>query len=371
MENLSFNKPKKNTKIAVAMSGGVDSSVTAAMLKKSGYDVFGLTMRLYSQSDRVNENKTCCAGKDIEDAVNTAKQYNFAHYILDLQESFFNNVIDDFIETYKNGETPIPCIRCNQTVKFTDMLKFAKKMNADALVTGHYARRIGGLKNAKLYKALDNKRDQSYFLFSTTQDQLDYLRFPLGEYTKTEVRKIAKKLSLSVTDKQDSQDICFVTSGSYRDMISKLKPDSFISGDILNLNGEKIGNHKGIVNYTIGQRRKIGIGGKVSPLYVVNINAKKNTVTVGEQSDLKKSKIIIGEINWISELEKKIINCEAKIKSDHTPTFGKLTFIKDSIAEFEFNSPQISIAPGQACVFYSGDEVLGGGWIKKEIANLE
>jgi len=366
MENLSFNKAKKNTKIAVAMSGGVDSSVAAALLKKSGYDVFGLTMRLYSQSDRVNENKTCCAGKDIEDAVNTAKQYNFDHYILDLQESFFNNVIDDFIETYKNGETPIPCIRCNQTVKFTDMLKFAKKMSADALVTGHYARRIGGLKNAKLYKALDNNKDQSYFLFSTTQDQLDYLRFPLGEYTKKEVREIAKNLNLSVTDKHDSQDICFVTGGSYRDMILQLKPDSFINGDILDINGEKIGEHKGIVNYTIGQRRKIGIGGKERPLYVLNINKKDNSITVGEQFELKESKIIVEEINWISKSEKNIINCEAKIKSDHIPTFGKLTFIKDKVAEFEFNSPQISIAPGQACVFYLGDEVLGGGWIKKK-----
>ena len=366
MENLNFNKSRKNTKIAVAMSGGVDSSVTAAMLKKSGYDVFGLTMRLYNQSDKVNENKTCCAGKDIEDAINTAKQYNFAHYVLDLQESFFNNVIDDFIETYRKGETPIPCIRCNQTVKFTDMLKFAKKMNADALVTGHYARRMGGLKNAKLYKAIDKKKDQSYFLFSTTQSQLDYLRFPLGEYTKNEVRGIAKKLNLSVTDKQDSQDICFVTSGSYRNLISKLKPDSFINGDIINLQGETIGRHKGIINYTIGQRRKIGIGGKVNPLYVINIDAKSNTVMVGEQSDLKKSKIIVGEINWISKLIKKDIICEAKIKSDHIPTSGKLTFINGNKAEFEFNSLQISIAPGQACVFYLGDEVLGGGWIKKK-----
>ena len=367
MENLGFTKLKKDTKVAVAMSGGVDSSVAAAMLKKMGYDVIGLTMRLYHQSDSVNTNKTCCAGRDIKDAITTAKQYNFPHHILDLQEVFFNKVIDDFIETYRKGETPIPCIRCNQTVKFTDMLNVAKKMKADALVTGHYVRRLGGQKNAKLYKALDSERDQSYFLFSTTQSQLDYLRFPLGGYTKEEVRKLAKELNLSVTDKQDSQDICFVTSGSYSDLIAKIKPDSFIEGNIINLNHEVIGKHKGIANYTIGQRRKIGIGGNIDPFYVIDINAQENTITVGNKSDLKKSKIMIGGINWLSKTKKSNIICEAKIKSDQIPTPGKLNFIDDNKAKFEFSYPQISIAPGQACVFYLGDEVLGGGWILKEI----
>ena len=366
MYDLGFNKPIKDTKIAVAMSGGVDSSVVAAMLKDFGYNVIGLTMRLYNQNDNVNSNKTCCAGRDINDAIRTAKQYKFPHHIIELQESFFNNVIDDFIETYKIGKTPIPCIRCNQTVKFTDMFSIAKEMKADALVTGHYVRRIQDSKKTKLYKATDKEKDQSYFLFATTKSQLDYLRFPLGNYSKKEVRKLAKELNLSVTDKKDSQDICFVTGGSYSDLIKKIKPNSFLEGDILNLKNEIIGKHQGIINYTVGQRRKIGIGGNIDPLYVIKIDSEKNTITVGNKNDLKKTIVKVEKINWISDKIIDNISCEAKIKSDQASTPGKLKLLKNNCAEFEFDKPQISIAPGQACVFYLSDEVLGGGWISNK-----
>lgn len=369
MEDFISNKKIKDTKIAVAMSGGVDSSVVAVMLKDKGYNVVGITMKLYNQSNNVNKNKTCCAGVDINDAIKVANQYNFPHHILDLQENFFNNVIDDFVETYAKGETPIPCIRCNQSVKFTDMLNTAKEMEADALVTGHYARRIGGTKNAKLFKALDKEKDQSYFLFSTTKTQLDYLRFPLGEYTKKEVRKIAKRYNLSVTDKKDSQDICFVSNGSYSDFLKKIKSESFIPGDILDISGKVIGQHQGILNYTVGQRRKIGIGGNTEPLYVININERDKSITVGKKNELKKNKVIVTNLNWISSFIKDKMECHAKIKSDQMPQSGILRISKNEQVEFEFNNSQISIAPGQACVFYKSDEVLGGGWITKEISN--
>ncbi len=366
MENLIFNKKIKNTKIAVAMSGGVDSSVAAVMLKKLGYDVIGITMKLYNNSDKVNSNKSCCAGIDINDAKKVAEEYNFPHYIIDLQNNFFNNVVDDFIETYSKGETPIPCIRCNQTVKFIDMLNAAKRMNADALVTGHYARRIGSLNNAKLYRAKDKDKDQTYFLFATTKDQLNYLRFPLGDYTKVEVRKIANKFSLKVQDKNDSQDICFVTNNSYNDLITKLKPESLIEGNIVDVNKRVIGSHSGIINYTVGQRRKIGIGGNVDPLYVIRIDSDRNEIVVGNKNDLKKNKVIVKNINWISEITNQPIKCSAKIKSDQKPQKGEIKFYSNNSIEFVFEEPQIYIAPGQACVFYKGDEVLGGGWINKE-----
>ena len=274
MNSLGFDKECKDTKVVVAMSGGVDSSVAAVMLKKEGYNVIGITMNLYSQTE-AKSSKSCCAGIDIFDAKKIANQYNFPHLTVDFQDKFFEGVIDNFVETYAKGQTPVPCIQCNQTVKFRDLLNEAKKINADALVTGHYVRRVGGLSNAKLFKAKDEKKDQSYFLFATLKDQLNYVRFPLGNFLKSEIRNMAENFNLNVSDKPDSQDICFVTSDSYRDLINKLKPDLNVEGKFIDSHGHVLGKHKGIANYTIGQRKGLGVGGSQFPLYVINIDKKK------------------------------------------------------------------------------------------------
>ena len=365
MNTLGLKKSSNDTKILVAMSGGVDSSVVAAMLKKQGYKVFGATMRLYSQVDKVNKNKNCCAGRDIEDARLVAKQFDFPHYILDYQEEFYEGVIEDFAKSYAEGLTPIPCVKCNQTVKFENLLKFAKENKADALVTGHYVRRVGGSLNSKLFRAVDLKKDQSYFLFATTQSQLDYLRFPLGDYKKDTVRKIATELKLKVRNKPDSQDICFITNGSYSKIVSKLMPETYLEGEIVNVDGKIIGRHNGIINYTVGQRRGIGIGGNIDPLYVLDIDAKKNIIVVGSKNKLEATTVFVERLNWLSKDIKDKMKCEAKIKSDHEPVPGKIRIINNDNIKFEFNNPVHSIAPGQACVFYQRNQVLGGGWIKK------
>ena len=266
MNSLGFDKKEKDTKVIIAMSGGVDSSVAAVKLKKEGYDVTGVTLRLYNQPNS-SKSKSCCAGIDIDDASNVAKQYDFPHKVFDYQDKFFNGVINNFVDSYANGETPVPCIQCNQTVKFSDLLEESKNLNADALVTGHYAIRQGGLKDSKLYKAKDKSKDQSYFLFATLQDQLDYVRFPLGNYLKSEIRQMASDYKLVVSDKPDSQDICFVTSDSYRDLINKINPQINKEGNIFDINGNKIGVHKGIANYTVGQRKGVGVGGQDKRFY--------------------------------------------------------------------------------------------------------
>ena len=367
MNSLGIKKTPKDTKVVVAMSGGVDSSVVAALMKKEGYDVTGITLKLYDDAKPSKEGRQCCAGQDILDAKRVSEKLNINHEILFYQKKFKSEVIDSFIDSYVSGETPIPCVQCNQTVKFRDLFKYAKDMNADALITGHYVSRIQKNGHANMYRAKDQNRDQSYFLFSTTQEQLDFLRFPLGEIDKSETRSIAQKLNLNVADKPDSQDICFVPNGDYSSVIKKFRPESFKPGKILDISGNQIGEHEGIINYTIGQRKGIKISND-RPLYVVNINADNNTIIAGTKEYLEITEIKLRNLNILGST--KDFNDVIKIKVRST---GRLLKSKISItgdnAKVEILDAETGISPGQACVFYSkddfGDKLLGGGWIHK------
>ena len=367
MNSLGINKPKKDTKVVVAMSGGVDSSVVAALMKQEGYDVTGITLKLYDDTKQSKEGRQCCAGQDILDAKRVSENININHKILFYQKKFKTEVIDSFIDSYAAGETPIPCVQCNQTVKFRDLFKYAKELKADALVTGHYVSRIKVNSHANMYRAKDQNRDQSYFLFSTTQEQLDYLRFPLGEIDKSETRLIAEKLKLNVATKPDSQDICFVPNGDYASVIKKFRPESFKSGKILDINGREIGDHEGIINYTIGQRKGIKIASN-NPLYVVNIDADKNTIIVGNKECLEVKQIRLRDLNILGSKKEfnEIINI--KVRSTGRLLKAKIKFL-DNSADVEILDKETGISPGQACVFYSkddlGDKLLGGGWIHK------
>tara|TARA_B100001093_G_C26786059_1_gene996735 strand:+ start:628 stop:1755 length:1128 start_codon:yes stop_codon:yes gene_type:complete len=367
MNSLGINKPKKDTKVVVAMSGGVDSSVVAALMKDEGYDVTGITLKLYDDAKPSKEGRQCCAGQDILDAKRVSEKLNIDHKILFYQKKFKSEVIDSFIDSYAAGETPIPCVQCNQTVKFKDLFKYAKDLNADALITGHYVSRIQQNGHANMYRAKDQNRDQSYFLFSTSQEQLDYLRFPLGEIEKSETRSIAQKLKLNVADKPDSQDICFVPNGDYSSVIKKFRPESFKSGKILDINNKLIGEHEGIINYTIGQRKGIKISSD-KPLYVVNINADSNTIVVGTKECLEIKKIELRDLNILGNKKdfKDLINI--KVRSTGKLIKAMINF-KDKNAIVQILDSETGISPGQACVFYSkdnfGDKVLGGGWIHR------
>ncbi|MDC0409369.1 tRNA 2-thiouridine(34) synthase MnmA [Pelagibacteraceae bacterium] len=367
MNSLGINKSKKDTKVVVAMSGGVDSSVVAALMKQEGYDVTGITLKLYDDSKQSKEGRQCCAGQDILDAKRVSEYINISHKILFYQKKFKTEVIDSFIDSYAAGETPIPCVQCNQTVKFRDLFKYAKELKADALVTGHYVSRIKVNSHANMYRAKDQNRDQSYFLFSTTQEQLDYLRFPLGEIDKSETRLIAEKLKLNVATKPDSQDICFVPNGDYASVIKKFRPESFKSGKILDINGREIGDHEGIINYTIGQRKGIKIANN-NPLYVVNIDADKNTIIVGTKECLEVKQIRLRDLNILGSKKEFNETINIKVRSTGRLLKAKINFL-DNSADVEILDKETGISPGQACVFYSkddlGDKVLGGGWIHK------
>ena len=367
MNSLGINKSKKDTKVVVAMSGGVDSSVVAALMKKEGYDVTGITLKLYDDAKTSTESRQCCAGQDILDAKRVSERLDIEHKILFYQKKFRTEVIDSFVKSYTAGETPIPCVQCNQTVKFRDLFKYAKDLKADALVTGHYVSRIQNNGHGNLYRAKDQNRDQSYFLFSTTQEQLDYLRFPLGEIEKSETRSLAKKLKLNVAEKPDSQDICFVPNGDYSSVIKKFKPESFNPGKIIDLSGKQIGEHEGIINYTIGQRKGIKISSDKA-LYVINIDANKNTVTVGHKEFLEIKKIKLRESNILGNSRDFQDLIKIKVRSTGRLLNSKITFC-DNSANVEILDSETGISPGQACVFYLkddfGDKVLGGGWIDK------
>jgi len=367
--SLGFFKQPKNTKVVVAMSGGVDSSTVAGLIRKEGYNVVGITLKLYDDVKPSKETRQCCAGQDIMDAKRVSQQLGIDHKILYYQKKFKKDVIDFFVDSYIAGETPIPCVKCNQTVKFRDLYSYARELKADALVTGHYVNRIQKNEKAEMYRAADLTKEQSYFLFTTTQKQLNFLRFPLGKMKKMETRKIASKLNLNVADKPDSQDICFVPNGNYASVIKKYRSKSFRQGDILYTDGNVIGKHKGIINYTIGQRKGIGIAHK-EPLYVVNINALENKVIVGNREALFIKKIYLRDLNLLSEVEKYNDNLFVKVRSTGRLIKAKVNLNKTE-AEVHLKEDEIGISPGQACVFYSknevGDKVLGGGWIMKTV----
>jgi len=376
IEDMDLEGNPSDHRIVVAMSGGVDSSVTAALLVKAGFNVVGLTMQLYDHGKALQKKGACCAGSDINDARSVANKLGIAHYVLNYENLFQDQVMEDFADSYLKGETPIPCIRCNQTVKFTDMFDRAKKLGASAMATGHYIRRKRKFGKPALYKGIDNFKDQSYFLFATTNEQLEFLRFPLGSLTKDETRNVAKLYELNVAEKPDSQDICFVPEGKYADIVRKLRPGSIDKGDIVDIKGNILGQHNGIIDYTIGQRKGIGIGGrkgvedKDTILYVIELDPYKNQVIVGPKEYLKCKEIVINECNWITENPQKMKSkVWVKLRNSSDPVSGKINVdLETGSSALLFDEPQYGVSTGQAAVVYNPEDtehVLGGGWITK------
>lgn len=369
LNSLGFRKSPAETRVVVAMSGGVDSSVVAAMLSEEGYDVVGVTLQLYDHGAALAKKGACCAGIDIHDARRVAETMGFPHYVLDYENVFKDAVIDEFADSYLDGATPVPCIRCNERVKFKDLLETAKDLEADCMATGHYIQRMVGENGPELHCAADSNRDQSYFLFSTTAEQLDYLRFPLGHLpSKDATRALAAKYDLSVADKPDSQDICFVPDGDYASVIRKLRPEAAAPGDIVDVDGIVLAHHDGVINYTIGQRRGLGIGGLEDPLYVVKLDADKKQVVVGPKSMLATRIVPLKEINWLGD--EPIMSREewvvgVRVRSTRPPTEAVIRPISETEATVELVAAEQGISPGQACVFYDRDSsrIFGGGWI--------
>ena len=364
--SLGISKEEKNTKVVVAMSGGVDSSTVAGLMKEEGYNVIGVTLKLYDDLNISKKKRQCCAGQDIMDAKRVANQLNIEHKILYYQKKFKKDVIDNFVKSYMAGETPIPCVQCNQTVKFRDLYEYSKKLGADALITGHYVNSTHKDGISEMYRAKDHNRDQSYFLFNTNKDQLNFLRFPLGKFTKNETREIANNLKLNVANKPDSQDICFVPNGDYSSVIRRFKPESFKQGNIKDMKGNIVGMHEGIINFTIGQRKGIRIADKEA-LYVIKINSPNNEIVVGPKSALAINKIKLRNLNQLcNNIEDYNFNLCVKVRSTGKLLKAKVK-IGESYSEVKLENKEIGISPGQACVFYSknkiGDKLLGGGWI--------
>ncbi|QCB61724.1 tRNA 2-thiouridine(34) synthase MnmA [Wolbachia endosymbiont of Brugia malayi] len=363
IEPLLKDKVPHQTKAVVAMSGGVDSSVAAVLLHRLGYQVIGVTLQLYGADGNSNTRKkgVCCAGQDIYDAKRVAEGTGFPHYILNYEEIFKKEVIESFAQTYIQGKTPIPCIKCNQTVKFRDLLQVTRNLGADVLITGHYVRRLEKNGEVKLCRGIDKSKDQSYFLFATTKEQLKLLRFPLGGFYKCNVRKLARYFSLPISEKPDSQDICFV-SENYSKTIAKLAPQSIQKGKIVDVNGKVLGEHNGIVNFTVGQRKGLGIAYS-EPLYVVRINTKNNEIVVGPVNALMQRKILVKELNWL-EQPKKGMEVTVKLRSLHSGSLAKIYPAKEQNKAYVIlNDDYFSISPGQACVAYKDEQVIGGGWI--------
>jgi tRNA-uridine 2-sulfurtransferase len=350
------------------MSGGVDSSVVAALLAREGYDVVGVTLQLYNQGAAVKKAGACCAGQDIHDARRVAESLAIPHYVLDYEERFRAAVMEEFADTYRRGETPIPCVRCNERVKFGDLLALACELGADALATGHYVRRIAGAGGPELHRAADESRDQSYFLFATTSAQLERLRFPLGERAKPEVRAIAAELGLAVAEKPDSQDICFVPQGRYAEIVEQLKPGAAEPGEIVDCEGRVLGTHPGIVHFTVGQRKGLGLSGNDKPLFVVRLEPGSRRVVVGPRPALRTQTIVLRDVNWLAPPgDSEAIACAVKVRSTRPAAGARVRALAGARAEVSLDAGEDAVAPGQACVFYerAGSRVLGGGWIVK------
>lgn len=359
---------RASQRVVVAMSGGVDSSVAAALVKHAGYDTIGVTLQLYDHGEAVKRKGACCAGQDIHDARNVAASLDIPHYVLDYESLFRESVIDDFADTYLAGHTPIPCVRCNETVKFKDLLTTAKDLGAQALVTGHYIETRFNDGQWEMRRPVDETRDQSYFLFSTTPEQLSFLRFPLAHLTKDEIREFAAKLGLPVADKPDSQDICFVPNGDYASVIERLRPDCSLPGEIVDMEGNILGQHQGVLHYTVGQRRGLGVA-MGEPLYVVRIDADSRQVIVGPRDALARRTIMLDEVNWLGgEARSNRLDVKVKIRSTGSPVRANLTLLQGQRAVVSLDAPEEGVSPGQACVFYGAEDgaaarVLGGGWI--------
>ena len=361
--SLDFDKRPDATRVVVAMSGGVDSSVVAALLKREGYDVIGITLQLYDHGAAAKRKGACCAGQDIHDARRVAEKLGIPHYVLDYEQRFRERVISDFAASYARGETPIPCIRCNERVKFADLLDAAKDLGADALATGHYVRRIAGIAGPELHRASDSSRDQSYFLFATTKEQLEFLRFPLGELDKHEVRKFAAEFELEIAEKPDSQDICFVPDGDYAKLVARLRPDATLPGEIVDLDGRVLGRHDGVIHFTVGQRKGLGLSGNEEPLFVVRLDAARRCVVVAPRAYIRTRTLKLKDTNWL--MAPPSGECIAKVRSTRKGVPARVAPCDDGCASVAIPDGEEGVAPGQACVLYAtdGTRMLGGGWI--------